>query len=84
MSTKNAAWDFLLKWKCLSGVIPYQIIKIFESTTPEMADSIPGVIFMSWISKNWIRDWNCFDHTSMQILLKNVTMFLELQYISNL
>ena len=51
MSMKNAAWDFLLKWKCLSGVIPYQIIKIFESTTPEMADSIPGVIFMSWISK---------------------------------
>ena len=37
--------DFLLQYRCLSRVIPYQIIKILQSTTPEMAVSIPDVIY---------------------------------------
>ena len=49
-----------------------------------MADSVLDVIFMSWISKNWIRDWIFFNQINMQILIKNLAMFLELQYILSL
>ena len=30
-----------------------------------MADSIPDVIFMSWIPKNRIRDWIFFHHADL-------------------
>ena len=51
-----------------------------------MADSTPDVIFMSWIPENRICDWIFFHQiwSSMQILIKNFAMFLELQLILSL